>query len=96
MTEYPGGDRSPYTSFIVTIWYRPLEILFGHPDYGCKVDIWSFGCILTEMMIRKVLVREKHDISLIMVIPQLVGFLNESTRWSVSEIPNYNPFYPDF
>ena len=71
MTEYPGGDRSQYTSFIVTIWYRPLEILFGHPDYGCKVDIWSFGCILTEMMIRKVLVHEKHDISLIMVIPQL-------------------------
>ena len=31
-----------------------------------------------------------------MVIPQLVGFINESTRRSVSEIPNYNPFYPNF
>ena len=91
MTEYPGGDRSPYTSFIVTIWYRPLEILFGHPDYGCKVDIWSFSCILTEMMIRKVLVCEK-----LLANYGHPPALNESTRWSVSEIPNYNPFYPDF
>src|SRR5687768_7325058 len=32
-------------------WIAPEMIL--HEPYGCKVDIWSFGCVLMEMAERK-------------------------------------------
>ena len=34
---------------IVTLWYRPPELLLGATRYGTKVDIWSAGAIIGEM-----------------------------------------------
>lgn len=35
-------------SQIVTLWYRPPEILMGDELYRDKVDVWSVGCIFSE------------------------------------------------
>jgi len=40
---------------LVTRWYRPPEIILKTPDWGCSVDIWSFGCILFELVTGTVL-----------------------------------------
>lgn len=37
------------TSVVVTLWYRPPEILLNQP-YSSAVDVWSVGCIIAEMM----------------------------------------------
>ena len=39
-----------YTHEVVTLWYRSPEILLGSKFYSCGVDIWSIGCIFTEMV----------------------------------------------
>ena len=39
----------PYTEQVVTLWYRAPEILLGAPEYCTPVDIWSLGCIFTEL-----------------------------------------------
>ncbi len=31
------------SSEIVTLWYRPPELLLGTKDYGPAIDIWSVG-----------------------------------------------------
>lgn len=31
-----------------TTSYRPPELLFGHAAYGCSLDIWAAGCVVTE------------------------------------------------
>lgn len=36
------------TSVVVTLWYRPPEILLNQA-YTSAVDIWSIGCVLAEM-----------------------------------------------
>ena len=36
------------TSVVVTLWYRPPEILLNQ-QYSSAVDIWSVGCIIAEM-----------------------------------------------
>ena len=41
------------TDYVVTRWYRPPEILLKETNYTTAVDIWSLGCILAEMLIRK-------------------------------------------
>ena len=34
---------------MVTLWYRPPELLLGHRYYDGKVDIWSIGCLFAEI-----------------------------------------------
>jgi cyclin-dependent kinase 12/13 len=38
-----------YTNKVVTLWYRPPELLLGECQYGCGIDLWSVGCIFVEM-----------------------------------------------
>ena len=33
-----------------SLWYRAPEIIFGNNYYDNKVDIWSVGCILAELL----------------------------------------------
>lgn len=39
-----------YSSEVVTLWYRPPELLRGSKVYGFSVDIWSVGCIISEIL----------------------------------------------
>ena len=38
-----------YTHEVITLWYRPPEILLGSKLYDMVVDIWSLGTIIAEM-----------------------------------------------
>ena len=38
-----------YTNRVITIWYRPPELLLGETQYGPAVDIWSAACVLVEI-----------------------------------------------
>lgn len=40
----------PYSSEVVTLWYRSPELLMGSTSYKFYVDIWSLGCIIYEMI----------------------------------------------
>ena len=40
------------TEYVVTRWYRPPEVMCAKV-YDCKVDIWSLGCVLAEVLGRK-------------------------------------------
>lgn len=34
-----------YTNKVITLWYRPPELLLGAVNYGPSVDIWSAGYV---------------------------------------------------
>ena len=42
----------PLTNRVITLWYRPPEVLMGSTDYDSSVDIWSCGCIFAELLVR--------------------------------------------
>jgi serine/threonine protein kinase len=44
--------RAVYTHEVVTLWYRSPEILLGMKDYSLAVDMWSIGCIFSEMVMQ--------------------------------------------
>lgn len=40
------------TNKVITLWYRPPELLLGCLEYTDKIDMWSVGCIIAEMFRR--------------------------------------------
>ena len=47
----PKENVNPQLSLEVgTKWYKAPEILYGIRDYNEKVDMWSVGCILAELL----------------------------------------------
>ncbi|RRT74820.1 hypothetical protein B296_00030908 [Ensete ventricosum] len=49
-TFFDPNRKHPMTSRVVTLWYRPPELLLGATDYSVGVDLWSAGCILAELL----------------------------------------------
>eukprot|EP00756_Hemistasia_phaeocysticola_P034493 Hpha_TRINITY_DN16523_c6_g2::TRINITY_DN16523_c6_g2_i1::g.137051::m.137051/K04371/MAPK1_3; mitogen-activated protein kinase 1/3 len=41
------------TEYVVTRWYRAPELLVQEKYYTAKIDVWSVGCILAEMVGRR-------------------------------------------
>ena len=43
---YNADDKDrPYTNKVITLWYRPPELLLGEERYGPAIDIWSCGFV---------------------------------------------------
>ncbi len=40
----------PLTDHVVTRWYRAPELILLSPAYDDKIDVWSAGCILGELL----------------------------------------------
>ncbi|KAL5006787.1 hypothetical protein ScPMuIL_015593 [Solemya velum] len=38
-----------YSAEVVTLWYRPPDVLFGAKIYSTSIDMWSAGCIFAEL-----------------------------------------------
>ena len=61
------------TEYVVTRWYRAPEIMCSHQDYNEKIDVWSVGTILAEMIRRKPLFAGDHYIHQLNLIFELIG-----------------------
>ena len=46
-------NRSQRTAYVCTRWYRAPEVLLGDRKYDNKVDVFSSGCVLAEMIGRR-------------------------------------------
>jgi len=64
--------RHPMTSRVVTLWYRPPELLLGATDYGVGIDLWSAGCILGELLVGKPIMPGRTEVKT--YISHFVGF----------------------
>ena len=55
--KVPIGDNMKkipnMTNNVVTLWYRPPELLLGTVQYNYGVDLWSVGCIIAELELKK-------------------------------------------
>ena len=52
-TLFNPDQNQQLTSRVVTLWYRPPELLLGATEYDAAVDLWSSGCILAELFAGK-------------------------------------------
>jgi serine/threonine protein kinase len=47
-----NSEMKRLTVRVITLWYRPPELLLGCAQYTPKIDMWSVGCIIAEMFRR--------------------------------------------
>ena len=91
MFNLPMGKM---THEIITLWYRPPEILLGQEEYTTKVDSWSAGCIFAEMLLDKPLFAGDSEIGQIFKIFQIVGTPTEENWPGVSKLPDFKNTFP--
>lgn len=82
-----GEPGRKYTNRVITLWYRPPELLLGANEYGPSVDMWSVGCLLAEMMARKPLFPGKDEAEQLDLILHVVGTPTERTWTGWRKLP---------
>ncbi|KAK4437025.1 protein IMPAIRED IN BABA-INDUCED STERILITY 1 [Sesamum alatum] len=87
------GHRQPLTSRVVTLWYRPPELLLGATDYGASVDLWSVGCLLAELLTGKPILQGRTEVEQLHKIFKLCGSPPED-YWKKSKLPHATLFKP--
>jgi len=78
-----------YTNRIITLWYRPPEILLGATAYGPAVDIWSAACVFVELFTRQPVFTGKTEIDQLDTIYNVMGTPSEKIWPGLKEMPWY-------
>lgn len=86
--------QRPYTNKVITLWYRPPELLLGEERYGPAVDVWSCGCILGELFLKHPLFQASVETHQLELISRLCG-TPDTTVWpNVTRLPLWNFLRP--
>lgn len=83
-----------YTHEVVTLWYRAPEVLLGQKRYATPMDIWSMGCILSEMATGQALFPGDSEIDTIFRIFRLLGTPSEEVWPGVTGLQDYKQRFP--
>ncbi|KAJ7047334.1 Pkinase-domain-containing protein [Mycena alexandri] len=91
---YQKRRRTDYTNRVITLWYRPPELLFGATVYGPEVDMWSAGCIMLEIFTKKPVFQGNDEIHQLDTIYRVIG-TPTADRWAgVANLPWYELVKP--
>ncbi|KAF5736939.1 serine/threonine-protein kinase [Tripterygium wilfordii] len=90
---FDPNHKLPMTSRVVTLWYRPPELLLGATDYGVGVDLWSAGCILAELLAGKPIMPGRTEVEQLHKIFKLCGSPSDE-YWKKSKLPHATIFKP--
>lgn len=91
---YQKRRRSDYTNRVITLWYRPPELLFGTTVYGPEVDMWSAGCIMLELFTKKPVFQGGDEVHQLEVIFKILGTPTPEHWPGVSNLPWYELVKP--
>lgn len=88
-----GLPVSSFSSDVVTLWYRSIDVLLGSKSYFTSIDTWSIGCIIAEMISGVPLFKGANDDDQIIKIFEVLGYPRERdtnfTGW-FNNLPKYN------
>jgi len=79
-----NSEMKRLTNKVITLWYRPPELLLGCYEYTPKIDMWSVGCIIAEMFRRSGFLKGANEATQLDLIFRTLGHPTEE------EWPNIN------
>ncbi|XP_072973967.1 probable serine/threonine-protein kinase At1g54610 [Typha angustifolia] len=95
-TFFNPNQKQQLTSRVVTLWYRPPELLLGATDYSASVDLWSTGCILAELLAGRPIMPGRTEVEQLHKIFKLCGSPSEEfwTNLKLSCATIFKPQHP--
>jgi len=94
--SYAGQESTnPLTNRVITLWYRPPELLLGSTKYGPEVDMWSVGCIFAELVLGKPILPGKNEMEQVDLIFKLCGTPTEEVWPGCTKLPWFHMFKPE-
>lgn len=87
-------SRRSLTSRVVTLWYRPPELLLGCTEYGMYVDLWSVGCVFAELFLGRPILKGRTEVEQLHKIFKLCGTPRDDGYWNKSKLPLATMFKP--
>ena len=94
LARFVQGPIPHYTGNLVTLWYRPPEIILGQRSCYKPVDMWGVGCVIGEMAIGKPLFPGNSEIDTLYKIFQRLGTPTDATWPGVSQLQYYKHNFP--
>ncbi|GJW52359.1 probable serine/threonine-protein kinase, partial [Tanacetum coccineum] len=91
--SYGSMSKEPLTSHVVTLWYRPPELLLGCTKYGTSVDLWSVGCVFAELFLGRPILNGRTEVEQLHRIFKLCGTPPDD-YWNKSKLPLATMFKP--
>lgn len=82
--------QNRYTNRVVTLWYRPPELLLGERNYGPAIDLWGSGCIMAEMWTRSPIMQGSTEQQQLTLITKLCGSMTPEVWPGVERLELYN------
>lgn len=82
-----GEKAQDLSEYVSTRWYRAPEVLYWGTNYSEAVDMWSVGCILAELLTRKVLLKGISTQDQLGLISKLIGSPSEEDLLSMGLPP---------
>lgn len=83
-----------YSTRVITLWYRPPELLLSTKQYDQSVDVWSAGCIFGELLIAYPLFPENSEVRVFQKICERCGALSASDWPSIlRSLPNWDKIF---
>jgi len=79
------------TNRVITLWYRPPEILLGSTSYSFAADMWSAGCILAELLNGKPIFKGQTEVEQLEKIYELCGTPTEQ-YWPEAAMLSFTGF----
>ncbi|XP_063724679.1 mitogen-activated protein kinase 1-like [Symsagittifera roscoffensis] len=68
-----GSQTGFLTEYVATRWYRAPEVMLNSKQYTKAIDVWSVGCILVEMIIKRPLFPGRHYLDQLDLILDVLG-----------------------
>ncbi|KAE9360845.1 Cyclin-dependent kinase [Phytophthora fragariae] len=88
------GDQL-FTNKVVTLWYRPPELLLGATSYDASIDMWSIGCVFAELYIGHPLFQGKTELEQITKIFDICGTPTTESWPDYKFLTHSSTFVPD-
>ncbi|XP_059819139.1 cyclin-dependent kinase 12-like [Hypanus sabinus] len=91
---YNSEESRPYTNKVITLWYRPPELLLGEERYTPAIDVWSCGCILGELFTKKPIFQANQELAQLELISRLCGSPCPAAWPDVIKLPYFHTMKP--
>ncbi|XP_078072677.1 cyclin-dependent kinase 13-like isoform X3 [Mustelus asterias] len=91
---YNSEESRPYTNKVITLWYRPPELLLGEERYTPAIDVWSCGCILGELFTKKPIFQANQELAQLELISRICGSPCPAVWPDVIKLPYFHTMKP--